>query len=214
MHACIPQQTLRKRSNVPWLNSNIVRHIRQRNAAFQAANCKRSSKPNAFTKYKKLRNKVVQWLIMRSSKKEFYGRINLADKKQFWKTIKFLNHLFLSCIIWANLPRLVWTKLKCSTLSLVHVLTPLHHHYLQMMLLIWFLIALRIYCVHLARFWGSSTLLMLKMLVALMEFLLKMLKATAVSIAPSIAKLFNVSIQSCTLSPVLEDLLDCPRSKV
>ena len=52
MHACIPQQTLRKRSNVPWLNSNIVRHIRQRNAAFQAA--KRSSKPNAFTKYKKL----------------------------------------------------------------------------------------------------------------------------------------------------------------
>ena len=90
MHACILQQTLRKQNNVPWLNSNIVRHIKQRNTAFQAA--KRSSKPSAFAKYKKLRNKVVKLLrLLRSSRKEFYGRINLADKKQFWKTIKFLS---------------------------------------------------------------------------------------------------------------------------
>ena len=37
MSACIPQKTLRRKRNVPWLTTNITRHIRKRNAAFQAA---------------------------------------------------------------------------------------------------------------------------------------------------------------------------------
>ena len=72
MHACIPWQTLCKQSNVPWLNSKIVRHM----------------------------------------------------------------------------------------LSLVHVLTLLRHLYLQVMMLpTWFMIALRIYCVHIERFWASTNTL-------------------------------------------------------
>ena len=172
MHACIPQLTLRKKRNVPWLNSNIVRHIRQRNSAFQAA--KRSSKPNVFGKYKKLRNKVVK--LLRSSKKEFYGRINLADKKQFWKTIKFLSKKQTSIPELHHLGESAKTsKAKAEMLNafLVHVLTLLRHLYLQVMLPTWFMIALRIYCVHLVRFWASSTLLMLRKPVALMGFLLK-----------------------------------------
>ena len=43
---------------MPWLTKNISRHIRMRNAAFQAA--RKSAKPAQFLKYKKLRNKVVK----------------------------------------------------------------------------------------------------------------------------------------------------------
>ncbi len=54
------QQTLRRRRNVPWLTKNITRHIRKRNAAFQAT--KRSARPKVASKYKRLRNKVVKML--------------------------------------------------------------------------------------------------------------------------------------------------------
>ena len=37
MHTCIPQQTLTKRRNVSWLTKNVIRHIRKRNAVYQAA---------------------------------------------------------------------------------------------------------------------------------------------------------------------------------
>ena len=37
MSTCIPQQSLKRRRNVPWLTKNITQHIRMRNAAFQAA---------------------------------------------------------------------------------------------------------------------------------------------------------------------------------
>ena len=54
MSACIPQQTLRWRRNVPWLTKNIICHIRKWNAAFQAA--RKSGMPEHHSKFKKLRN--------------------------------------------------------------------------------------------------------------------------------------------------------------
>ena len=87
MSACIPQQTLRRRRNVPWLTKNITRHIRKRNAAFQAAT--KSGKPEHHAKYKKLRNKVVK--LMRSAKSSYFQTLNPKDNKQFWKAVKYLN---------------------------------------------------------------------------------------------------------------------------
>ena len=87
MSACIPQKTLRRRRNVPWLTKNITRHIRKRNTAFQAS--RKSGKPEHHSKFRKLRNKVVK--LMRSAKSSYFQRLNPKDKKQFWKAVKYLN---------------------------------------------------------------------------------------------------------------------------
>ena len=81
MSACIPQKTLRRRRNniMPWLTMNITRHIRKRNAAFQAA--KKSGKSEHNSKFRKLGNKVVK--LMRSTKSSYFQRLNPKDKKQF-----------------------------------------------------------------------------------------------------------------------------------
>ena len=67
MQICFPQQTLRKRRNVPWLTKNITRYIKKRNVAFQAT--KRSGKPELALKYRKLRNKTVK--LLRSAKRSY-----------------------------------------------------------------------------------------------------------------------------------------------
>ena len=59
MSECVPQHYLSQRRKVPWLTSNVVRHIRKRNAAFNAA---KKCDFQDLTKYKKLRNKVISML--------------------------------------------------------------------------------------------------------------------------------------------------------
>ena len=82
MHACIPQQTLKKKRNLPWLSKNAIRLIRQRNATFQAA--KRSGRPHLVDKFKKLRNRVVR--LLRNDKKSHLEQLNVRDKRKFWKS--------------------------------------------------------------------------------------------------------------------------------
>jgi hypothetical protein len=77
MEKCIPSTTIISRKNLPWLNTNIVRHMRMRNKMFQKA--KRSHK---LLQFKKLRNKVVT--MLRQEKISLSG----ADNKTFWKTMK------------------------------------------------------------------------------------------------------------------------------
>ena len=84
---CIPQQTLKRRRNVPWLTKNIIRHMRKWNAAFHAT--KRSDRPEIATKYKKLRNKVMK--MLREAKNSYLNRLNVGSKKQFWKGVKVLS---------------------------------------------------------------------------------------------------------------------------
>ena len=68
---------------MPWLTTNITRHIRKRNAA------KKSGKSEHHSKFRKLRNKVVK--LMGSAKSSYFQRLNPKDQKQFWKAIKYLN---------------------------------------------------------------------------------------------------------------------------
>ena len=86
MHACIPQQTVHKRRNVPWLTKNVICLMRKRNAAFQAA--KRSPRSH-LDKFRKLRNKVVS--LLRNGKRSYLEQLNAKDKRKFWKAVKFLN---------------------------------------------------------------------------------------------------------------------------
>jgi len=87
MSECIPHRTLPKRHNLPWLNQHIVRGIRKCNNAFQKF--KKSPNYNSAKRYKVLRNSVTS--MIRKSRATYFKNINPANKKQFWKTIKYLN---------------------------------------------------------------------------------------------------------------------------
>ena len=87
MIACISRKSLRRRRNLPWLTKNIIQHIRKRNAAFQAA--KNSAKTEKYSKFRKLRNEVVS--MLRNAKSSYFKKINPHNKKQFWKSIKYLS---------------------------------------------------------------------------------------------------------------------------
>ncbi len=84
MHACIPQQTLNERRNMPWLTKNVTRLMRKHNAAFQAA--KRSPRSH-LDKFRKLRNKVVS--LLRNGKRSYLEQLNVQDKRKFWKAVNF-----------------------------------------------------------------------------------------------------------------------------
>ena len=86
MSECIPQRTLPKRHNLPWLNNNISRCIRRRNIAFRA--WRRSPNPSTTNRYKHLRNLVVS--MIRKSRATYFKTLNPSNKKQFWKAIKLL----------------------------------------------------------------------------------------------------------------------------
>lgn len=77
-------------SDPPWITSLIKRHIRKRKRAYRIA--KNTGQASDWTKFKKLRNKVVS--MIRNSKKTFYNKIaqklksgNISNKS-WWTTLK------------------------------------------------------------------------------------------------------------------------------
>ena len=87
MEQCIPRHSVRRKHNLPWLTTNIVRHIRKRNTMFQKA--KRSKKESHYDQFKKLRNTVVS--LMRKEKQKYFSNLTGANTKKFWKAVKHLN---------------------------------------------------------------------------------------------------------------------------
>ena len=88
MEICIPHAVLKLKRNVPWMNRAIADAIKQRNVLFHTA--KRSGRPLDRAKYNLKRNKVTT--MLRNSKQSFFDRLNSADAKSFWKSIKLLNN--------------------------------------------------------------------------------------------------------------------------
>ena len=86
MDVCIPKGTLPKRQNLPWLSKNLLRAMRKRNHLYKRA--KRSGAPVHMRKYRALRNKVVT--MLHTDKKLFFNNLNATNNKQFWKTMKYL----------------------------------------------------------------------------------------------------------------------------
>ena len=81
---CIPQCSLPPRKNLPWMNKKLKQAMRRRNALY-----KNGKRTGNFSKYKAARNRVVD--LLRESKKNYFGKVNPRDTKKFWKTIKSLN---------------------------------------------------------------------------------------------------------------------------
>lgn len=87
MKICVPQRSLKLRKSLPWISSDIVSLIKERNFHFLKA--KRFNDPTHFALYKSLRNQIVG--ILRVAKKEFFNSLAPSNSKQFWKTIKMIN---------------------------------------------------------------------------------------------------------------------------
>ena len=183
---------------MPWITKNISRHIRMRNTAFQAA--RKFTKPAQFLKYRKLRNKVVK--MVRSAKSSYFKNLNPRNKKHFWwKAIKYLSKQQ------STIPILTYqdTTAKCdlekasllnefSSTCFNRDIPPLSpvdndHHTLQYNL-----------CPDQLLCTVGEVLFLIKSLDLSKAngpdgTSAQMLKGTALSIAPSLTKLFNISIR-------------------
>ena len=84
MNMCVPKQTLPRRHNLPWLNKHLLQSMRRRNHLY-----KRAKKSGNHVKYKRVRNKVISQL--RKAKATFFRNLNPRNPKKFWKAVKYLN---------------------------------------------------------------------------------------------------------------------------
>ena len=88
MDQCIPKGVLPKKRNVPWASRNIRRIIFKRNSAYKRY--KRAGDAMSGLKYKQLRNRAVSEL--RKAKQQYINNLSKApNTKQFWSAIKSLN---------------------------------------------------------------------------------------------------------------------------
>ena len=88
MNECIPQRLLPNRRNLPWLSKSLVQLMRKRNMLFGQA--KRSGKRSDVEKYKRIRNRVVTQL--RNAKSSYFKNLNpKGNSKKFWSAVKYLN---------------------------------------------------------------------------------------------------------------------------
>ena len=86
MEECIPQKTIPKKSNLPWLTRDILRVGRRRTLLYRRA--KKSGSTRHLQQYKSARNMFVN--MLRNAKRVHFNKINNANQKLFWKTIKYL----------------------------------------------------------------------------------------------------------------------------
>ena len=87
MEKCIPRGFLRSRKNLPWLTKPLIKLIRKRNSLFKAA--KNSKSQGAYRKLTVARNQVVA--LLRRNKSEFFRKLPKSNAKEFWKSIKLVN---------------------------------------------------------------------------------------------------------------------------
>ena len=88
MEICIPHALVKTKRNIPWFNKEIKQAIRKRNQLHRQAKVIRSAESEA--KFRAMRNKVVS--LLRESKLAFFGKLNQANNKEFWKIMKFFNN--------------------------------------------------------------------------------------------------------------------------
>ena len=69
------------------MNNAIRRKIRKQNHIYKKA--KKTNSKSFNMRYKKMRNEIVK--LMRKSKRDNLQKMMTQGKKQFWRTIKFLN---------------------------------------------------------------------------------------------------------------------------
>ena len=217
MEVCIPKKVLSSKNHShPWLTKSIVQAMRRRNALFKRA--MRSRTVSDYAKYRKARNKVVSSL--RSAKEAFFHELKPSNSKKFWKAVKCLNNNS------SSIPTLIHDDVmhetdqdKADVLNsyfiscfndTVEPLQILHEDVLTTHQVPGDLS--NIICTEEE---VETMLLSLDISKANGKdgISARMLKATAAAIAPSVTKLFNLSIQLCRIPHAWKDAIVMPIPK-
>ncbi len=200
MEMSIPYRTSSVKRTLPWITREVLKAIQKRNMLFNKA--KRSKLPADERKYKSQRNHTLS--VLRQSKKKFFNNLNSDNSKVFWKSVKALGKRDQSIpTLEVNGQKLEGSKDKAEALNLYfhscfnRSCSPLQVDSLG-----------NLFC-HLNPCDCPQDLLCS---VSELEMLLgklnvnkssgvdgispKMLKATAMTIAPTLCKLFNASIRN------------------
>lgn len=87
MDNCIPYSVLKPRKKLPWLTKEIIQAMRRRNSLFRAAH--KICNDSTLNKYKAERNKVVS--LLRTAKAAYFQNLGSSNSKEFWKAVKLVN---------------------------------------------------------------------------------------------------------------------------
>ena len=87
MDNCITHSVLKPRKNLPWLTKEIIQAMRKRNYFFRVAH--KLGSDAILSKYKAERNKVVS--LLRASKTAYFQKLGSSNSKEFWKAVKLVN---------------------------------------------------------------------------------------------------------------------------
>ena len=86
MSQCIPRVTIKSERRVPWVTHAIKQAMRKRKTLFNKA--KSTGDPQDLAIYKQQRNHVLN--MLRESRQAFFSNLDAANAKVFWKTVKML----------------------------------------------------------------------------------------------------------------------------
>ena len=211
---CIPKRRLRNRKNLPWLNRKLVTSMKRRNLLYR-----RAKRSGDYTNYKTARNKLVN--DMRKAKSTYFKKLNPKNPKEFWRAVKFLNKKQ------SSIPTLSKDSCEASTgrekANLLntyfsecfnHSVLPLSNEDVDILRQL-----------PDSDSFPSEFLCNEENVCELLESLdisksngpdgisARMLKYTAASIAPSITRLFNQSLQSCRIPSEWKSSLVVPVPK-
>ena len=83
---CIPKVTIKSEKRVPWVTHAIKQAMRKRGALFRKAKCSGCSAD--YQLYKHHRNRVLS--MLRDSRQSFFNNLDAANSKEFWKAVRKL----------------------------------------------------------------------------------------------------------------------------
>ena len=190
MDKVIPQVILSPRRNLPWMSAAIIKAIKKRDSFFK--------KEGVTPRFKSARNRVTS--LLRKAKRQYFHRIKPSEPKKFWKFVKALSKnrssipaLKFNDILYESDEQkaAVLNSFFSSCFNLSH--PPLDPSFPEDHLSVPNCEAL--YCtteevMHMLEHLDCSKACGPDQISA------RMLKVTASSIAPSITKLFNISIRT------------------
>ena len=194
----IPRKTLSTKQHLPFITKRLLILIKKRNSLFKL--WKKSSDHLAHLRYKLLRNRLVA--LLRTEKRKYFQNLNIQESKSFWRIVRELKPKSLSIPTLCNGTTYAFTSQeKANTLSSFFMqcfnysTEPLSFADMDIYIVCNNRLPRAVFCTvdevrHLLEALDT------KKSTGPDEIPAKILKIVASNIAPSVTKLFNLSIGS------------------
>ena len=86
LEECIPRKTLSMKQHLPFITKHLLILIKKRNSLFKL--WKKSGDHLAHLRYKLLRNRLVA--LLRTEKRKYFQNLNIQESKSFWRIVRQL----------------------------------------------------------------------------------------------------------------------------